>query len=246
MTRRACSRELLHAALAAGLLACVASQATADQAIYCVTCKDPDQTYRCQVTSDAMPSDALKLYCVIRTAKEGNHASCAAERSTGPCNGIVKVYRYDGPAIPEEIASDPRVQRFVNHAAREQQSSQQPKDNAPKTVAELTSRAISASRRGLRNARSVFVGSSQAADQQPAASAAPLPLTPHTAAPPPPAEADATTGSVAPAKSAAGPVKRAALNASAAVGGFARRSYRCVMSLFRHCGSGADGSQALQ
>ena len=59
-----------------------AEPAFSGDASYCVTCKNPDQTYLCRVIAGgAKPNDAFKLYCVIRTAKEGNHASCSAVRS---------------------------------------------------------------------------------------------------------------------------------------------------------------------
>ena len=67
------------------------SQASAASTDYCVTCENPSETYRCRVTGDgAKPSDALKLYCVIRTAKEGNHSSCKAQKATSACVGLVK------------------------------------------------------------------------------------------------------------------------------------------------------------
>ena len=101
MGRHGCPAQSWLAAFAAGFVACAAPQVFAGDASYCVTCKNPDQTYVCRVTGeDATPSDALKLYCVIRTAKEGNHASCSAQRSDAGCHGIEKVYAYDGPAIP--------------------------------------------------------------------------------------------------------------------------------------------------
>jgi hypothetical protein len=252
MTGHAHLKEFCVAAVAAGLLACVYSAASADQAVYCVTCTNPNQTYRCEVSGDNLPSDALKLYCVIRTAKEGHHASCAAEKSNTSCSGIVKVYTYDGPSIPEGLASDPRVQRFLNHASRQQhqlQTSQKPKNEAPKTMAELTSRAITASRKGLSKARTAIVG--QPHPKANTASANPVQVTPPAETPPSPtaadvAKTDAATGSVAPPESEPGLMRRAALSASAAVGGFARRSYRCMMSLFRHCGSDSASAQAPQ
>ncbi len=76
-------RPLSHVAFAAGLIVCAVPSALAGEASYCVTCTNPDQTYVCRVTAGgSKPSDALKLYCVIRTAKEGHHASCSAERSS--------------------------------------------------------------------------------------------------------------------------------------------------------------------
>jgi hypothetical protein len=236
MGRHACSKALPHAVFAAGLIACGGPFAAADEASYCITCTGPDQTYVCKVVGeDAQPSDALKLYCVIRTAKEGNHASCSAERSSAGCKGVEKVYSYDGPLIPPDVASDPRVKHFVDKVAHDQQAFAKPKGEAPKTLAELTGRAVSASRQGWRNARAAIGGSE---DQAPAASSVPQPL-------PAPAEATVSTESAAP-PSRAERAKHAARNASSAVGGFARKSYRCILSFFRNCSSETAQGQAVQ
>src|SRR3990170_7876841 len=161
-------RPLSHVAFAAGLIVCAAPFALAGEASYCVTCTNPDQTYVCRVTAGgSKPSDALKLYCVIRTAKEGHHASCSAERSSPACNGVEKVYSYDGP-IPPDIAADPRVKHFTDKVEHDRQAFEKPKGKAPKTLVELGGRAVSASRQGLRNARSALGGSSEQ-DHQPLA-----------------------------------------------------------------------------
>ena len=99
--------------LAAALLLCALSGAEAGDAAYCVTCKGPDQTYLCRVTGEEVNhSDAVKLYCVVRTAKEGGHASCGARDADAGCNGIEKTYSYNGPGIPEGLAEDPRVKKL--------------------------------------------------------------------------------------------------------------------------------------
>jgi hypothetical protein len=202
------------APIAAGLLASAAAPALSADATYCVTCKNPDQTYLCRVSAGGTKaSDALKLYCVIRTAKEGNHASCSAV-SGANCNGIEKVYSYDGP-MPEDFASDARikVKKFKEKIEHEQKAFEKPKTDAPDTLVELTGRA----RERWRHARGSLTGSE-------APAAEPLP----------PSEAqtaqDSGTSSTASA---------AATEANAGEHpGFARRSYRCVMSLFRDCSSG--------
>lgn len=191
------------AALAVALVWAPSPAAAAD---YCVTCKNPDETYRCRVTG-IKATDALKLYCVIRTAKEGNHASCKAERATADCVGLVKVYAYDGPALPEELTSDPRVREMRERVERDQRTFQEPEGEAPKSLFELGGRAVDASRRGLRNAGSAIGLGSSEAEAPPA--------------PPPPAP----TASTAERES------------------FARRSYRCMRSLFRNCG--AQDKEAL-
>ncbi len=223
MSRNACVALFGTAACAAGVLVWLAAFAEAGDASYCVTCKGPDQTYRCRVTGDgSKPSDALKLYCVIRTAKEGHHASCSAENATPACAGVEKVYSYDGPAIPDGLAQDPRVKSLMSRVDHDNKAFAKPKGEAPQTMVELTGRALSASRQGLRNARSALGGSSDEAQ--------PLPASPPT------------TGSTESAAAEADSPSRVQ-RASAAMGSLARKSYRCLRSLFRHCsGETASGS----
>jgi hypothetical protein len=196
------------APIAAGLLASTAAPALSADATYCVTCKNPDQTYLCRVSAGgAKPNDAFKLYCVMRTAKEGNHASCSAV-SGANCNGIEKVYSYDGP-LPEDFASDARVKKLKEKIQHEQKAFEKPKSDAPDTLVELTGRA----RERWRHARGL-TGPEASANE-----------------PLPPSEGQALQG--ADASAAASP---AATEANAGERpGFARRSYRCVMSLFRNC-----------
>lgn len=223
MAWQICQRPFSHVAFAAGLIVCAVPPALAGEASYCVTCTSPDQIYICRVTAGgAKPSDALKLYCVIRTAKEGHHASCSAERSSPACRGVEKVYSYDGPLIPPNIASDPRVKRFMDKVERDQESFEKPDGKAPKTLVELTGRAVSASRQGLRSARSALGGSP---DDQ---SLTGEPLPPDQS-PVPLAAEEAPSGS--PDATQPSRVRRA----GAAVSGLARKSYRCVMSFFREC-----------
>lgn len=137
---------------------------------YCVTCKGPDETYRCRVQgSGATQSDALKLYCVVRTAKEGGHASCSAKRAGAGCVGLVKVYQYDGPALP--ATADPRLRQLNERVERDGRAFDEKSGGQPKSLFELGDRAYDASKRGLRNAGSaVGLGASE----------------PKAAAPPPP------------------------------------------------------------
>lgn len=198
------------AGLAACLFAAAPEPASSADASYCITCKNPDQTYLCRVTAGgARPSDALKLYCVMRTAKEGNHASCSAVRSPS-CNGIEKVYSYDGP-MPEDIASDVRKAR--ERIQQEQKAFEKPNSDGPDTLVELTGRA----RERLRNARGALRGRSEPDQPLPAD-----PLPKNETATPLSADASPT------ADTAERP-------------GLARRSYRCVMSLFRNCRSETAG-----
>jgi hypothetical protein len=210
---------LAEAALAAGLFASSPRAAHAGEANFCVTCTGPDQTYLCRVTGEgSSQNDALKLYCVIRTAKDGNHASCSATSKVEACNGVVKAYSYDGPPLPNQVAQDPRVKKVMEHAERDQAA--KPKGDEPKTLVELTGRAMSASRRRWHD---TFGGTPQQSPISDVNSpASPL----RTASLPPPSTSQR--------------VKHAAQNAGAAVGGFARTTARCFRSLFRKCSGEAQ------
>jgi hypothetical protein len=235
MGQRACPRPLLHAVLIAAAVACANSAALAADAEYCVICENPDQTYRCKITGvGKRPSDALKLYCVIRTAKDGHHASCKAKAVSAACNGVAKVYNYDGPSLPPEVAADPRVRELKQRVEQDRRTFDEPKanakDEAPKTLFQLGGRAVDASAKGLRNARSALGGSSD------------TPAPPKPTAPPSTASLPAAAPAPQPVESVstAAPVKQATESTGSAVSSFARKSYDCVLSLFRHCSEEAE------
>lgn len=222
MGRHAYIVLVLRIAAIAASFACLAAAALAGDASYCVTCTGPDQVYRCRITGQgSKPSDALKLYCVIRTAKEGHHASCSAENATPACAGPEKVYAYDGPDI-DQIVQDPRVKNLMSRVEHENKAFDKPKGEGPQTMVELTGRALTASRQGWRNAKSALGGSSGETE--------PLPVSP---------QAGSTEASAA---SAATSSPSRMQRASSAMGSLARKSYRCLRSFFRHCSEEANGT----
>ena len=96
----------------------------------CVRCAGPEQTYRCQASaSDAVPSEALRIFCMSRIAREHAHQSCGVVRSAADCNGIAVSYAYEGEGTPP--AQD--------QAAPERE---------PKTLAEITRNSVSVSKAG--------------------------------------------------------------------------------------------------
>jgi hypothetical protein len=241
-------------AVLAGFAACAglpASPALAGEVAYCVTCTGPDQTYLCKVVGEgSRPNDALKLYCIIRTAKEGNHASCKAKRDLEGCVGQAKIYSYDGPSLPAEIADDPRAKKIIGKLAREQKKFEKPKGEGPQTLVELTSRAMSSSRQGLRNAREAITGPNDEAKASPETTASTAPPSPQVSAPAPQAAAPAQQASAPPPQTTAAlpaplpattapaakpPSPSRMQRASSAVGSFARKSYHCMWSWFRNC-----------
>jgi len=240
MSGRASIFVLAGAGLAASLLAGAGSGARAGQASFCVTCKGPDQTYVCNVNGDlGGQSDALKLYCVVRTAKEGGHASCSARDDVAGCNGATKTYSYDVPDLPATLAADPRVKKFNNYVAREQKKFRE--DDKP------SQSLVGMSRRGIRNLRASLGG-----EEEPKPSAPPplqgslqqerLPELPGQSAPPLPLSAspEQSVNAGLPAETEAPPLQKKTSRVrrgAQSVGSFTRKSYRCVRSLFRKCGS---------
>ncbi len=225
--RARASRFIWTAAFAAALFLCALHGAEAGSAAFCVTCKGPDQTYLCHVTGDDVGrNDAAKLYCVVRTAKEGGHASCGAREATADCHGVEKIYSYDGPSIPEELADDPRVKKAMKRIEKEQKAFE--KDDDRKSLVEVTGEALSASRRGWRNMRASIGGHDEANQSSTPSSASPS----HSAAQrpmPPMADGTPTLPLSAAPETAAPPVHRSGVSS------FARNTYRCVRSLFRRC-----------
>jgi hypothetical protein len=234
----ACRLRVLAAAccLAAGLGAVLlAPPARAGEAVYCVTCSNPDQTYLCRVTGEgSSQNDALKLYCIVRTAKDGHHASCSATSKVEGCNGVVKVYGYGGPSLPNEITEDPRVKKLMSRVARDRNTFAKPQGSSePKTLVELTGRAMSASRQRWHN---TFGSDTAPPQRSPLPEAAAIPLPPpteptarrvETASRPPP--------SAYPPPSSPSRVKRAAQITGAAMGSAARTTYHCLRSFFFNC-----------
>ena len=230
--------------LAASLLLCAFSGVEAGEAAYCVTCRGPDQTYLCRVNGEAIGrNDAVKLYCVERTAKEGGHASCGARDASAGCNGVEKTYSYNGPDIPEGLAEDPRVKKLMDRVQKEQKAFDK---EDRKSLVEVTGQAVSASRRGIRNMRASIAGRDEP-EQSPAPSNPPpaslasqehlpelpgenAPAVPLSAAEPP----SVPSAAAIPAETAAPPERKSRVKSIA----------RCVRSLFRRCGSDADAQSA--
>jgi hypothetical protein len=216
--------------------------AYANEAAFCVTCKGPDQTYLCRVTGeDLHRNDGLKLYCVVRTAKEGGHASCSARDEVSGCNGVEKIYSYNGPNIPEGLADDPQLMERVGHDQKDFR-----KDDKRKTLVEVTGQAMRASRREIRKVRASLGGREAETNQSPLPSK-PAPIDPlpelksQTPAPLPVSAAPAPgarSAALSPEVINAPPAHKSRVRRGAQrVGHFARSSYRCVRSLFRDCRS---------
>jgi hypothetical protein len=62
----------------------------------CVRCSNPDQVYRCEASSSqAIPDQALGLFCVAKIASEYVHEICGVQRGATVCDGLHVNYTYD-------------------------------------------------------------------------------------------------------------------------------------------------------
>lgn len=141
--RRSCWARSGLAALAAGVAA-AAAPALSLATELCVVCAEPQQTYRCRVENAQGRDEAIKLYCVIRTAKDGGHKSCAvAAQSDAPCEGALKTYSADGLGIPNALRqSQEQWRQEQAHvplpAGAPRLTQPQPKQGQPKTLVQMT------------------------------------------------------------------------------------------------------------
>src|SRR6516225_2834393 len=111
---------LLGAASASFAAAVVVNPATAGEAAYCLTCTNPDQSYICRVTGQGVSqNDIFKLYCIVRTARRGGHASCAATAGSENCNGVARSFKYQGPSLSASLANNPKVKQFISKVEKD-------------------------------------------------------------------------------------------------------------------------------
>lgn len=150
-------RATIHGVAAAMIgLSLVPSPARAEMVDLCVACSAPEQTYVCRVNAPRADAgdNALQLFCVVKTAKDGGHASCAVRRETGvPCDGPVRLYTYDGPAIPQSLRSNARQapQRPPGQDDIAIPAAPPQKGGEPETLVDMTSRAVDAGKGGVKS-----------------------------------------------------------------------------------------------
>lgn len=199
--------------------AMIAGEATAEPRQYCVSCKDPDQTYICQVeTSLANPNEkGLQLYCIIRTSKDGGHKSCTVSKTDiAQCAGPVLTYSFQAPSVSPQIREAVERFRKAREPDQAEESGPQQKGGEPETLIDMTGRAVKASREGIKNTGQTISGT-----------------------------ASATTGKVGEVARGAGKgvtkaarkVGSATKKTGAAVGSTAKTAIDCIRSWFRDCGS---------
>lgn len=206
------------------LLALNSTNASAAQTDFCVTCSSPEQSYLCRVdTPRANPGDeALRLYCIIRTAKDGGHRSCAVSRTPAKaCVGQLKTYSYNGPAIPSSMQSAIRRYREKKELRQQApvQTSPEQKKGPPETLIEMTGRAGGAVKNATGGTGRAIGNAGKKAGKKASDSAL-------------------GAGSVVSnaAKKTGSAVSKATKKTGSAVSNAARQTYGCIKSLFRDCG----------
>jgi hypothetical protein len=124
------------AALCLSLL--IGSAASAQ--IACVQCSGPEQVYRCEATTDqAIPNQAVGLFCVSRIASEHAHESCGVQRGATVCSGLPVSYVYD--------------ENFGTSVGASGESARNRTPNGePATLGEFTKDTVNASAKSAKNA----------------------------------------------------------------------------------------------
>lgn len=236
----------LKTCLAAALLAVDVCGAHAEPAEYCVTCSGPDAQYRCTFSGDGATAlrPGLQLYCVSTLAKQGKHETCSVNRAAKPpCTGVLKVL-----AMPDNLAPEPPAKTAVEPAPPEAKSDRAagertvPSSQGGPPSADVEAKASDS---GAQGAKPLWHGKSAnpsttavEAPQEPDANAAPSTQKqsaqnePESTAPAlmkPLENAGKTVGDAA--KTTGSALEKA----GSAVGTAAKKSWKCLTSLFGDC-----------
>lgn len=211
-------RSLLFAICALFLL--TPSPGLAETQDYCVICSDPDQTYRCQLNTLGASSGnkGMQLYCIIRLSKDGGHKSCAVRAaSSAVCEGPVRTYAFTAPAIPSKLknAAD-KIRNSGNGTPDIQETPANQNEGEPKTLFEMTGRAVKASRKGVKNTRQAVGGAAGATTRK---------------------VGNAARGAGKGVTKGAQKVGAATRKTGSAVGNAAKTALNCLKSWFKECGT---------
>lgn len=137
-----------HRTACAAAVACVIGSASVAANEICVTCVDPDASYRCRAEGTPLkPSDArLSLACITEIARRDGHQSCSADRRRTTCEGPVRTITATGYLLGEPPAAEREA------AASPPQPPAEPRPGPPDTVAELAKRTADSSKQQLQKA----------------------------------------------------------------------------------------------
>lgn len=233
MTR---TRLLLLTALAAAL----AARAAPAAAEFCVTCTGPDAAYRCAFEGEtaATPQAGLQLLCISTLARDGGHQSCTIDRKrTPPCSGETKLMPM--PAVHDGAGEAPAAGPDGPDGA------QAPPDAPPNTPAEAPAGTIVTT---PPPEQAAGTGANRKGNRQPENPAAKpqwddISGTGETEGKPTDETANQGNGNVPePLEKAGEAVQGAAKsagtvleNAGTAVGSAAKKTWKCLTTLFGEC-----------
>ena len=187
---------------------------------YCVVCDGPAQTYLCQVNTpdDSSGDKGMQLYCIIRVSKDGGHKSCAVkDDASAVCNGPVRTYTFTAPALSPQLRSAAeKIRKSRNGVLDKQETLNENKGGEPKTLIDMTGRAVKASRKGLKNTGQTIGGAASSTTQKVGKAAR-----------------NAGKGVTKSARKVGAATKKT----GSAVGNAAKTAFDCLKSWFKECGS---------
>ncbi len=152
------------------------SMGSALAAEYCVTCAGPAAMYACKVEGAApgAPSDPrAQLVCIQELARQGAHETCSVPRSAPtPCPGVVRVVAAPAglstaaanePAPAPQSDPDPGAPVVATTTPQVPAVEDEKPAKEPRTVEELASQTVDASKKGLKKAGEAVSGTAEKA-----------------------------------------------------------------------------------
>lgn len=228
------------ACLLATLLAAQTAVARAEPAEYCVTCSGPDAQYRCTFSGEgATARPGLQLYCVSTLAKLGKHETCSVNRAAKPpCTGVLKVLAMPDNLAPEPPALTAEPAAPATKPERAAGERTVPSSQGGPASADVEAKASDTGTQGAKPIWRDNSGSPPAPATKPAAEANNPSEPPKQAA----QDESATPALIKPLENAGKTVGDAAKTtgsvlekAGSAVGSAAKKSWKCLTSLFGDC-----------
>jgi hypothetical protein len=169
------SRQAFRVSFAATALLGSALAHSVLAAEYCVTCAGPAAMYACKiegVAADAPSDPRAQLLCIQELARQGAHETCSVPRSAPkPCPGVMRVVAAPaglsttatneaGAAQPQPESGAPAVEAT---ALEEPAVKDEKPAKEPRTVEELASQTVDASKNGLKKAGEAVSGTAEKA-----------------------------------------------------------------------------------
>ena len=146
MFKSATAATAVSLVLALGLAAAASAQEV------CVTCSDPDVSYKCSIKDSEKASNvrgankAIEFLCITELARQGGHRSCRASRDyVGPCIGQPRQIDLARSTVPQGPAVDNGTQEETKPAEEPRRAAGQP----PRTLEEMAREGAQKSKQQL-------------------------------------------------------------------------------------------------